>query len=99
MRRRSSPENRVGAGAVVDGEFYFRTTARDFAMQRSDPGFEFDHGEAIEILAHECGQGIVGPGPKDIIQIHERIVDRCKCEVNKAGSNGRTGIWRVTGDR
>ncbi len=55
---------------MVNGAFDLLATSRNFTFQRGDPRLQFGDRETIEILAQQRGQGIVGPGPKDIIQIH-----------------------------
>lgn len=56
---------------MVNGVINFGAATGDFPLQRRDPGLELGHRMTIEILAHERCEGIVGPGPKDIIQIHD----------------------------
>lgn len=56
---------------MVNGAFNFSSRAFEFALQRANAGLEFGDGQAIEILAQQGGQGIVGPGPQDVIQVHD----------------------------
>lgn len=87
----SSPEQGVRAGAMVHRMVDLFSAAGDLALQRGDPRLKLHHRQAVEILAQQRGQRIVGPGPEDIVQIHARIVDPRGYEVNKAGPGDQGG--------
>ena len=55
---------------MVNGAFNFSPAARDLAFERGDPPLEFGDRQAIEILAQQRGQRIVGPRLQDIVQVH-----------------------------
>lgn len=80
---------------MVNGAVDLAPGARNLALQRDDAHLQFGDGQAIEILAQQRGQRIVGARPKDVVQVHARIVDAQPGEVNKAGAS-RTGALRPT---
>ena len=55
---------------MVNGAFDLGTAACDLAFERGDPHLQFGDGQAIEVLAQQRGEGIVGPGPQDVVQVH-----------------------------
>ncbi len=57
---------------MVNGAFNFSFAPRDLAFEQPDAVVEFGDRQAIEVLAQQRGQRIVGPGPQDVVQVHER---------------------------
>ncbi len=70
---------------MVNGAFDLSSHPRDLAFERYDARFQLHHRQPVEILAQQRGQRIIGIGPKDVVQVHARIVDAAEGEVNKAG--------------
>lgn len=82
---------------MVNGARDFPAAARDLALQRGDARLKLGDGQAIEILAQQGGQGIVGPRPQDVVQVHATNVDRRRSEVNmSADNNGEWGLRAMT---
>lgn len=55
---------------MIDRMFHFPAGPLDLAFERADPAFELGNRQAIESLAQQGGQWIVGPGPQDVVQVH-----------------------------
>lgn len=56
---------------MVNGAFDLSLAAFDLACEQPNALVEFGDRQAVEILAQQRGQRIVGPGPKDIVQVHK----------------------------
>ena len=57
---------------MVNGAFNFLAAPFDLAFEQPDAFVKFGDRQAIEVLTQQRGQRIVGPGPQDIVQVHER---------------------------
>lgn len=68
---------------MINGGVNFAPDARNFRLQRRNPGMQLVDREGIEILPGERGEGIALPFWKNIVHIHAESVDRCVGHVNK----------------
>ena len=55
---------------MIDGVRDFRAGPLDLAFERADAALELGDRQAVEILAQQGRQRIVGPGPQDVVQVH-----------------------------
>ena len=72
---------------MINRPFDLSAHAHDLAFQRGDARLKLGDRKAIEILAQQGGQRIVGARPKQVVGIHRCNVDRRRGEVNKAGDH------------
>lgn len=56
---------------MVNGAFNFSAAAIDLAFERPHTRLQLGNGQAIEVFVHQRGERVVGPGPQDVVQVHD----------------------------
>lgn len=69
---------------MVNGMINFCTTSDDFGLERRDARVQLINRQAIEIVARELRERVIGSARENFFSVHAANVDRSAQQVNKA---------------